>query len=233
MKIHNFFVEEKLAGKNEAVVADAVLVHQWLKVLRFHIGERVNLFDNSGQEYLAEIVSLDRKVANLKLISSKLNVNCPKTNVTLLFSLIKKDKLEWLIEKCTEIGVSHFQPIISERSEVKGFNLERAQKIIKEACEQSGRAILPTVSEPISLTNALKSVPQPAFAFDSSGSSFSSTTNYSLPTTNFFIGPEGGFTPNEIEMFKTAGVKIYSLGSQTLRAETAAVAVSTLLLLGK
>lgn len=243
MKIHNFFVEGKLAGKTKVEISNENLLHQWQKVLRFHIGEKVNLFDNSGQEFLTEIVSLDRKMANLKIISSKSNalshtelcsgtgINCPKLNVTIFFSLFKKDRLEWLIEKCTEIGVSHFKPIISERSENKGFNLKRAQKIIKEACEQSGRAILPTVSLPISLFDSLKSVPHPAFAFDSSGVSFSSTINYKLSTINCFTGPEGGFTPNEIEMFKLAGVKIYSLGPQTLRAETAGIVGATLLLL--
>jgi len=231
MKIHNFFVTEKLAGKAEIEISDADLAHQWNRVLKFHIGEQVKLFDNSGSEFLCEIISLDKKSAQLKILSSQSNVNGPLSMVSLCFSLIKKEKMDWLLQKCTEIGVSHFQPIVSERSENKGFNLKRAEKIIKEACEQSGRAVLPAVSEPISLVQAIKSVPQSSFALDSSGSPFSPTINYKLPATNCFVGPEGGFTPNEIEMFKSAGVKIYSLGPATLRAETAGVAVASLLLL--
>lgn len=231
MKIHNFFVTEKLAGKSEVEIFDADLLLQWQKVLRFQLGEQVRLFDNSGQEFLCEIISLAKKSARLKVLSSRSNVNGQLSDVSLCFSLIKKDRMEWLLEKCTEIGVSHFQPVISGRSEKKGFNLGRAQKIIKEACEQSGRAVLPTVSEPVLLREALKSVSQLAFAFDSSGSSFSSTCNLKLSTCNLFVGPEGGFTPAEIEMFKSAGVKICSLGSAILRAETAAMAVASLLLL--
>lgn len=226
----------------EVEISDVVLLHQWQKVLRFHIGEQVKLFDNSGQEFVCEIISLDKKSSRLKVLSSKLNVTGQLLNVSLYFSLIKKDRMEWLLEKCTELGVSHFKPIISERSEKKGFNLERAKKIIQEACEQSGRAVLPTVSEPSSLREALTSVSQsysakalkgePAFAFDSSGSEFSSLrSTLHVTSFTFFVGPEGGFTPNEIEMFKQAGIKIYSLGSATLRAETAAAAVASLLLL--
>lgn len=232
MKIHNFFIKEKLAEKSEIEISDVELLHQWNRVLKFHVGEQVKLFDNSGSEFLCEIISLDKKSAKLTVLSFQSNVTGQLSNVRLFFSLIKKDKAEWLLQKCTELGVSAFQPIISERSENKGFNLDRAKKIIQEACEQSGRAILPEVSEPVSLENGLKQcVSQSSIAFDSSGSVFPKADGCQLKASSFFIGPEGGFTPNELEMFKQAGVKIYFLGKATLRAETAAVAATTILLL--
>ncbi|MFM2357586.1 MAG: hypothetical protein RJA61_323, partial [Candidatus Parcubacteria bacterium] len=137
-----------------------------------------------------------------------------------------------ILEKCTELGVTHFVPIISERSEKKNLNYERAQKIIKEASEQSGRGTLPELGETCVLQDVFEKYPMDFIAFDFSGTKLE---NNKFQITNskigILIGPEGGWTERELQVFKDKHIPLFTLGNQVLRAETAAVAVSSLLLL--
>jgi 16S rRNA (uracil1498-N3)-methyltransferase len=147
----------------------------------------------------------------------------PKRNIILYQSLIKKDKMEWVVEKATELGVSKIVPIVSERSEKKGFNIERAKKIAVEASEQCGRADVSEISEVTDLNEVLENCNNPII-FDKSGSTFDPSLIYkNHNTVSIFIGPEGGWTEKELELFKQKGASVFSLGSLTLRAETAAL----------
>ena len=158
-------------------------------------------------------------------------LNICKNEVILFASLIKKDKFEWVLEKCTELGVSKFIPIISERSEKKGLNIERARKIIKEASEQSERGLMPEICEPISLEDVLVDLNCEAIALHLSGERFDSSKLNNISKLGLFVGPEGGWGENDIELFKKSNVELITLGSQVLRAETASVAACAKLLL--
>lgn len=230
MRFHRFFIEQEIPESGEIKVADNNLIHQWGKVFRFKAGDQVILFEGTGYDYVSEIISLDKNQGVLKVVEKIQNKNIPKKEIHLFQSIIKKDNFEWVLEKGTELGVSYFHPIISERSEKKNINFERASKIIKEASEQSGRGNLPILGDLIdlkeSLSNDFSSV-----AFHPAGDKFSKDDFKNEKIIGIFIGPEGGWSDRELEIFKEKGVKVLSLGSQILRAETAAIAVSSLLLL--
>ena len=127
MRLHRFYTEQKIGDRIDASVVEPDLVHQWRKVFRLGAGDHVVIFDGSGIEYECEIKDLSRGGAELAIVEKRPAGNIPKRDIMLLPSLVKKDNIEWVIEKATELGVNAFAPVISERSEKKGFNSERAK----------------------------------------------------------------------------------------------------------
>ena len=230
MRLHRFFIEQEILENGEMTLTDKDLIHQWGKVFRLKAGDRVILFDGTGFDYVSEIILLNKNEGVLKVIEKKLNENIPKKEIHLFQSIIKKDKFEWVLEKGTELGVSYFHPIISERSEKKNINFERARKIIKEASEQSGRRNLPSISELINLENALNN-DFLSIAFHPTGDKFDKNNLEKEKVLGIFIGPEGGWSDRELGIFKEKGVSILSLGRQILKAETASIAISSMFLL--
>ena len=223
MRLHRFYLHQKIENP-KIKITDERLVHQWCNVFRYNVGSEVILFDGSGMEYNAVIEKLGNREVEVGVVSKREAV-IPERKITLCISLIKKDNLEWVIEKATELGVSKIVPIISERSEKKNFNIDRAQKIIIEAAEQCGRGDVPVLESSKQLVDSIEDLEGEIIIFDPSGVPFDSsllTTNYNL--LSIFIGPEGGWSPSEIERFKDSNIKIFSLGKLVLRAETAVVA---------
>jgi len=231
MKLQRFFIKQELKEGNEVNINDVDFVHQIFHVFRKKVGDEVVLLDNSGFEFLAEIVSLNKKEVSLRILNKKEVLNICKNEVALFASLIKKDKFEWVLEKCTELGVLKFVPVISERSEKKGLNIERARKIIKEASEQSERGIMSEICEPVTLESALKDLSGEAIALHLTGEIFNTQKLKSSKKLGLFIGPEGGWGEKDIELFKKNYIPLITLGSQVLRAETASVAVCAKILL--
>jgi 16S rRNA (uracil1498-N3)-methyltransferase len=238
MRLHRFFITDHLRNKKDISIFDDELIHQWKDVFRLKAGDRLILLDNTGFEYLSEIGLLAKGEAQVKIIEGNISENIPKKDIWLFAALIKKDNYEWIIEKGTEIGVSHFVPIISDRSEKKNLNMERAQKIIKEASEQSARGKLPELHEIVDLETALQKSTPTLVAFDVGGMPFD-VAKFKSPSTllgvgptqiGIFVGPEGGWSDRELELFKQKNIPIYSLGSQILRAETAAIVIPSLFL---
>lgn len=236
MKIQRFFINQKVE-LGEMNVSDVGLVHQIKNVFRMRGGEEIVVFDGSGSEFKTRISNVAKNSLTLNILEKIENKVVPKNKITLCQSLIKKDNFEWIVEKGTELGVSEFLPIISERSEKKNLNIERLNTIAKEATEQSGRAIVPKILSPQALNDVLNTIDtKNALVFDSSGSSFSASSLkplFFIPDSLFLlIGPEGGWTEKELELFKSKNIPIYSIGNMTLRAETGAIAIASLLLLG-
>lgn len=231
MRLHNFFIEQKIVDQREVKIDDSNLLNQWRHVLRLNTGSSVVLFDNSGFEYLAQFTELTYRGATFAILEKRKNKFAPKKDIFLLQALIKPDKFEWILEKGTELGVSHFRPIITHRTVGKKLNLERARRILKESAEQSGRGILPSLYEPMALEEALSVYAFPYVAFDPEGVPRSGTPFETANPLGVFIGPEGGWSEQELALFRDKNIPIISLGAQTLRAETAAIAVASLLLL--
>jgi 16S rRNA (uracil1498-N3)-methyltransferase len=231
MRLHRFYVTDQIGNNSEITIRDSGLYNQLKNVFRFTIGGQVILFDNSGNDYHAMIASLRDGNVVFNIIRSEENKNIPFRELHLFVSLPKKDKFEWILEKGTELGVTKFIPIVSDRSEKKSFNFDRAQKIVIESSEQAGRATLPEISEIISFEESLQNN-FVCFAFDPKGDTFTIEHAQNFSPLGAYVGPEGGWTEREIFLFKKGNIKVYSLGETVLRAETAAIAVSTLLLLG-
>ena len=227
MKQHRFFVKDTELGES-IWVDDKNLLRQWLSVLRYQTGSQLVLFDGEREDRLYELTRIGNGAVQLKLVT-ELERRIPERDLYLLFSLLKKDKNDWVLQKCTELGVRHFVPILSSRTEKTGFNLERAAKIVVEAAEQCGRSDVPRVREPIHLETALKEFEGKIdLYFAEQSDHLLSTTSHLPSAVGVFIGPEGGWTEEEKELL-AANCEKLNLSQFTLRAETASiVAVSSL-----
>lgn len=228
MRLHRFIGEFNLDSKTLAVV-DGELVQQWRNVLRLKTGDSVLLSDGAGREARAVIMNMDKNSAKLSRESLDSPAREPQKTVTLFCAVLKRENFELVVQKATEIGVSRIVPLLTERTIKTGHNRDRLEKIIKEAAEQSGRTTLPELSEPMPFIEAIKSVvAKESVLFDLSGSVFDASSN-KLATKNCFIGPEGGFSEAEVSTACELGIAIGSLGSLTLRGETAAIVAAYLL----
>lgn len=230
MRLHRFHTTEALGGK-DLILQDEALVHQWLRVFRYDTGNQVILFNGDGKDYVYEITAHDRADVSLALLEVRDGVIEPARKVCVAFSLVKKDNIELMLQKCTELGVSRFTPLLTERSEKKGFNIERARTIVTEACEQSGRGTIPEITELSSLDRFLDTASGTVIAFHSAGKAFGNAIVSSGSEIVILIGPEGGWSPNELELLVQHEIPLYSMGELTLRAETAAIVASALLLI--
>ncbi len=233
MRLHRFYIDKPIEYRTFSI-KDERLIHQWRDVFRYNVGSQVVLFDGSGNEFEAVLESINNREAEV-IIGEQRKWIVPKDKITLCVSLIKKDNLELVVEKATELGVSKIIPIISERSEKKGFNLERAKKIAIEASEQCGRADVPEIKEVMNLESGIMNCNEDIIVFDPSGITTPPPSPLPLGEgaegeVSIFIGPEGGWSPKELEIFKNKKARIYSMGLLVLRAETAAIAALSLFL---
>lgn len=231
MRLHNFFIEQKIGDQKEITIDDSGLLNQWRHVLRLNTGASVVLLDNSGFEYLAQFTELTYLKAVFAILEKRKNKFMPKKEIFLFQSLIKPDKFEWILEKGTELGVSHFRPVLTHRGVAKKLNLVRARKIVRESAEQSGRGILPSLYEPMKFEEVISTYQFPYVAFDPTGKAWTHKDFETTKALGVLVGPEGGWSEQELALLKAKNIPLISLGTQILRAETAAIAVSSLLLL--
>jgi 16S rRNA (uracil1498-N3)-methyltransferase len=220
MRLHRFYVGDEVELKHDFWLHDERLQYQWAKVLRFRDGQEVVLF-NDTHERMYKIAEIKRDETHLLHVTD-FERKTPKKDVYLLWSLLKKDKNDWVLQKCTELGVSHFIPLLAERSEKTGFNLERAQKIVIEAAEQCGRSNIPAVREPLLVETAIDELKDEASLYICEQDGIDSAESSENPL-GVLIGPEGGWSDREKSLFTAKGLKHLNLHDFTLRAETAAV----------
>lgn len=229
MRRHRFYIPDvRIAQAKTTVVRDSRCLHQWRTVLRFRPGQQVSLFDGAGNEALYEVRKLDKTSATLRFIEQQTALT-PASQTHLFWSLLKKDNNEWLLQKATELGVTHFVPVAADRCEtldVTRNRSERWHKIIIEAAEQCGRSDIPqAVLEPLTLTETLQRYGEDVAI--QVAEQVAQTTN-PAPSTNkkpagVLIGPEGGWSDAEKKLFITNNVSHMNLSKFTLRAETAAI----------
>ncbi|MDB5163538.1 MAG: hypothetical protein JWS12_155 [Candidatus Saccharibacteria bacterium] len=219
MKIHRFYAPH-IELKHDFWLHDPGLLQQWRKVLRFKAGEQLVLFDGQ-QDRLYKLLELKDAEAHLVLITEYAR-KLPAKNIYLFWALLKKDKNDWVVQKCTELGVSHFVPILADRSEKTGFNEQRATKIAIEAAEQCGRSDIPSVREPINLTTAFNEFATKLQLLVCEQSSDNQKLEIT-DTVGVFIGPEGGWSEAEKTLFDAHNTQHLNLHDFTLRAETACV----------
>lgn len=227
MKLHRFYVNPNTALKHNFWLHDEKILHQWKRVLRFQAGQQVVLFDGLEKERLYRLESLSDKEAHLALITDMVR-QVPNKNIYLLWSLLKKDKNDWVLQKCTELGVSHFVPLLADRSEKTGFDVERANKIIIEASEQCGRGDIPNVREPMNVITAIHEFKGkiPLLVCEQGDNE----TQANLDEAGLLIGPEGGWTDAEKQLFAEEHLTQLVLHDFTLRAETASIVATSKLL---
>lgn len=227
-RVHRFYVGTELELKHDFWLHDMRLLHQWNKVLRYQAGQNVLLFDGVQTDRLYKILEIKPDEAHLGLVTDY-ERQLPHKDVYLLWSMLKKDKNDWVLQKATELGVSHFIPILAERSEKTGFDVERAEKIVIEAAEQCGRSDIPTIREPMLVKTALDHISTKIpLMICEQGGELPDTARES--TCGVLVGPEGGWSEAELGLFEQASLPHLGLGNFTLRAETAAVTAAGQLL---
>lgn len=201
-------------------------------VLRLGVGDEVVLLDNSGIEYTAVIAKCEKKQMLLNLVGKKEGEREAAVNVALLFGYLKNaDKNEFIVQKAVELGVKKIVAFSSEFSSayMNGNKLERLNKVSKEAAKQCLRSTAPTVEYAGSFKEALESVS--AYENKVFACEFAQSNEISLRSlqgsTAVVIGSEGGFSREEAELAKERGFSAVTLGKRILRAETAAVALTS------
>lgn len=231
MKTQRFFIDPSINLSGEVTITDQDVIHQIKDVLRLRAGESIIFLDGNGTEFHGELTLVSKyKIIAYEKEMKKVSNNS-KIKMNLYFSMIKKDKAEWVLQKCTELGVSEFYPIISERTEKPNLNIERAEKIIKEASEQSERANMPVLHKIISLEDALNDAESNVIVLHTEGNKIDVSQLHNSTALSVFVGPEGGWGEKDLALFVKYNVSLVSMGQNVLRAETASVAVSSLILL--
>ena len=175
--------------------------HYVANVMRMKRGSNINFFNKDG-EWLSEIVFLDRDRVEVKFLN-KLKEPSKNSNIELAICLVKKSPMETILQKATELGVSKIIPIVSERTEVKELNFERANRIVVEATEQSNQLIPPQISEVTKLNDFLKELGGSSkllFADVNSNDKLKADALKEAKTLSVLIGPEGDFSPSEREL---------------------------------
>jgi 16S rRNA (uracil1498-N3)-methyltransferase len=238
--MHRFFIPpESIQG--DVVQFPRQVAQQMRSVLRLAVGEHVIVLLNDGWEHEVQIRAIGQQETSGWVLERRRNQREPGITVSLYQCLLKKDNFEWVLQKCTEIGVSRFVPVISQRTVVKisdesaQTRLDRWQRILTEAAEQSGRGIAPVLSGVMSVGDALMdSAAHEArlIAWEEEGATtLRAAMEGRYPASiALFVGPEGGFTVEEVGLAWDYGVLPITLGKRTLRAETAAVVLATLAL---
>lgn len=218
MRLHRFYVQQPL-GEEELHIDERELVHQWSSVFRYTNGDSVLLFslESPSFDYTYSISDISKKSASLTFVAKSPNL-LPPSKRFLYMALVKKDTFETIARQATELLVTDIIPVIAARSEKKNLNFERLAYIVKEASEQCGRGDVPLIHPVVSFNEAASSVDETHVLFDRSGTP---STKSDVPKS-IWVGPEGGWTTEEIFMLKEKRAQIMSLGESTLRADTAA-----------
>ena len=233
MKIRNrVFIKDHLE-KGLMLTLDQRATHYLFNVLRCQDGEYISLF-NESSEWLSKIQKINTKEVQIsieKIIKSAVK----RQDMTLYFSPIKKNQTELIIQKCTEIGVTNFQPILMERTNFSSFNIDRLNLIAIEAVEQSEQMMIPNIHEPIKFEELLSrdqnnQITLVCSVAENSNSIRNVVKNNRGVNYSLMIGPEGDFS--KIEMSKIKNKQNYftvSLGDTVLKAETASIAAAGIL----
>ena len=222
------FVDLPLAA-DAAPTIDGAAAHYLLNVMRLKVGAPILLFDNRSGEWLASVADAGKRSLTVRIEHQTRPIE-QVPDLWLCFAPVKKARLDWIIEKATELGVARLQPVITERTIVERVKRERLEAQVIEACEQCGRTALPMLGEPIKLTQLLAEWPADrALLFaDEAGGVPLSTAAAPAPAA-ILIGPEGGFTTRERDLLlENTAVRRIALGPRILRAETAAIAAISL-----
>lgn len=207
-------------------------------VLRLKLAAKVVLFNGDGYDYYGEITSQAKKKIEIFIDEVQQVNNESRQHIQLLQPLCRAEKMDWCIQKATELGTQQITPVICERSNVKlatnkiDKKLDHWQSVIHSACEQSGRAIIPKIDTPTPLAKALANLSsQHSFRIISSPGSRQSLNNLSNQSGHCIclVGPEGGFSDAELALARNHNFEPVSLGPRILRLETAVITTLSIL----
>jgi len=234
MRIHRVHSFEKLAPKHE-VILDPAISHYLARVLRVATGQPLVLFNGDGYDYAATVERANKN-GILASISARLPaISESPLHTTLVQSLARGERMDYALQKATELGVSVIQPVQSVRTEVRlkpekvEARMGHWQKVLISACEQCGRARLPELRSPMDLIDWAGSTAQGQRLVLAPGESLPLAQIELTAAPELLVGPEGGFEDQEMELLHRSGVQAVSMGPEILRTETAGPAALAIL----
>lgn len=235
MKLHRFFGNFDFTSAT-VIISDKTFVNQIKNVLRLKEGGSLILCDNKNNETISHIVKIDGQFIECETTKIVKNANEPARHIILYCSLLKRENFELVVQKATEIGVQKIVPVLCERTIKLNFKKERLKKIAREAAEQSGRGIIPRIHEIQNFSETLTAAKSNTrnIIFEPLSPLYKPTDIEVGSHIGVFIGPEGGWSENELSLaYSLAKTQknymIASLGKLIYRAETAAIISSYLL----
>ena len=236
---HRFFIPPKWVTPS-TVRLRGQTARQIKTVLRLKRGDNIIVLDNSGMEWQVTLTNIGQDEVEGQIVAEQPAQGEPNLQLTLYQGTLKGQKFEWVLQKGTELGVSHFVPTICQRSVVNKLEAlakkqTRWQQVIREAAEQSQRGKLPRLEQAMSLAEAIQHAQSTPliliFWEEASASSLKAILSKTkVNAAAIFIGPEGGFTKAEVALVGEAGGQMVKLGPRILRAETAGLAVCSAIL---
>jgi 16S rRNA (uracil1498-N3)-methyltransferase len=234
MRIPRFYSSIPLRS-NSRVRLDGQAGHHLLRVLRRGIGDPVRIFDGRGGEFSALVVGVQRNTVDLDVLEHTPDDRASPLQSHLGLAVSKGDRMDWAIQKCTELGINSITPLLTERCDVKLPAQRRAKRaehwrqIARSACEQSARNRIPDIAEAMQLDEWLAAINvELALVCCGDGVTLSQQTprlDTNPRSLALLVGPEGGLCKQEVELAQQAGFVPTRLGPRTLRTETAPVAM--------
>ena len=232
MRSNRVYVEGPLAAGARVALPEGAAAHL-LRVLRLGPGDGCVLFNGDGHDYEARIVAADKRGGAVEVVAAHAVDNETPLRMVLVQGIARGEKMDWILQKATELGVAAFVPVASDRSEVK-LDAARAQKrlahwrsVVVSACEQCGRARVPGVDAPAALAASLAALPADALRLTLDPAATQGIAALDPPGDRgvvVAIGPEGGWSPRDREILREAGFSGLRLGPRILRTETAGIA---------
>lgn len=238
--MNRFFVEKENITDSSAVLYGEDVKHI-SSVLRLRTGDEVMLCDGIGMDYHARITAISKAEVHFDILSSSTALTEPQCSLTLFQGLPKAGKLETIIQKCVELGISEVVPVAMERSVVRlskkdfGKKLERYQRVAMEASKQSRRGVIPRVGrliEPKEIDPAAFDALLLAYELEGEHSikNVLDALDGNIKRVGVIIGPEGGISDEEAKFFASLGAQSFSLGHRILRTETAGPAITAIIM---
>ena len=213
-------------------------LHHLSRVKRKRNGDIIWAVDGQGSAYEAQLLSITKQEALCRILSTRRRLGEALTEITIAQSVIKGERFEWFLEKATEIGVTRFIPMLTERTLAKasGQKINRWKRIVLSAMKQCGRSVLPEITDVLPFEKVIVLGADCAIRLIADGDASAAspqiiqTGSGSLSRALILIGPEGGFTGEEIALAKENGFTPFRMGPRRLRSETAGLVLATLIL---
>ena len=234
MRIHRLYSDQNLDPGSPARL-DGRAAHYLGRVLRVAVGDNVVLFNGDGHDYACTVERVRKDAMDLEVRSRLPAKPESPLGLTVVQAVSRGERMDLTLQKCTELGVASFQPVWSERVEVRlrGEKLQRRlqhwQGVVVAACEQSGRAVVPEVRAPLALADWAALTPVGDRLLLAPGADESLASRECPGEVSLVVGPEGGFSDAEQSRLQSAGVHPVRLGPRVLRTETAAPAAVAVL----
>ncbi len=222
----------------QIVPLDHDQAHYLGRVLRLRVGDTIGVFDGQGTECAAEVLSIERRRATVRLHDALSIEPEPRVAIRLLQGIPRGERMDFTLQKCTELGAAAFVPVMTARSVVR-LDSARAdkrqshwQRITASACEQCGRRWVPTISEPITFDSVVTQLPPQdtrLLLTQTADAALATITIDTADGIDLLVGPEGGFETEELDLAINAGFQPVSIGPRVLRSETAGIAALAIL----